>query len=91
MADPFKSSSKMMAESPPLPRKKVEIDYDNIDFDAIENPFASSNKMMMGTSPPVGNAAPIATLNKFDDGFANQIAAADTVSSFSPLFMVQNT
>ena len=58
IADPFKSSNKMMAESPPLPRRNVEINYDDIDYDAIENPFASSKKMMMD-SPP-NSEAPIA-------------------------------
>ena len=58
IADPFKSSNKMMAESPPLPRRNVEMNYDDIDYDAIENPFASSKKMMMD-SPP-NSEAPIA-------------------------------
>ncbi len=48
VADPFKSSKKMMNESPPLPRRNAGgIDYENIDFDAIENPFASTKKMAM--------------------------------------------
>ena len=63
VADPFKSSNKMMMDSPPLPRKNnAGVDYDNIDFDAIENPFASS-KNLMQDSPPGGSPAPIESYN----------------------------
>ena len=89
IADPFKSSNKMMADSPPLPRRNADIDYDDIDFDAIENPFASGNKMMQNT-PPDEAPAPI---TKFSNNNVESLPTADMSSTpgsyYYPVFLLK--
>ena len=89
IADPFKSSNKMMADSPPLPRRNADIDYDDIDFDAIENPFASGNKMMQNT-PPDEAPAPI---TNFSNNNVESLPTADVSSTpgsyYYPVFLLK--
>ena len=82
VADPFKSSKKMMMDSPPLPRKNntAGIDYDNLDFDAIADPFASS-KNMMSSSPPENEPVFPVKESSFKDGFTAQIDAGNVSST----------